>query len=369
MGSGTASIHTAAGKRMDRREQIDRLEKYHILPREELEELIADGTPESDAYLFARACAVREQVYGRAVYMRGLIEFTSYCKNDCYYCGLRRSAVHAERYRLSEEQILDCCAAGYELGFRTFVLQGGEDGYFTDERIISIITQIKSRYPDCALTLSIGEKERSSYEAFFAAGADRYLLRHETADDAHYGLLHPPQLSPGHRKQCLWDLKEIGYQVGCGFMVGSPRQTCRHLAEDLLFIHELGPHMVGIGPFVPHHDTPFAGEAQGGLALTLRLLGMIRLMEPHVLLPATTALGTIHPKGREMGILAGANVVMPNLSPPSVRKKYLLYDNKICTGDEAAECVGCLRQRIAETGYELVCDRGDYVYDSAPDFR
>ena len=346
---------------MDRREQIDRLEKHHILPREELAALITESEPADDAYLFARARAVRERIYGKAVYMRGLIEFTNYCKNDCYYCGIRRSAAHAERYRLSEEEISGCCAAGYRLGFRTFVLQGGEDPCFTDERMISIITQIKTHWPDCALTLSIGEKERASYEAFFAAGADRYLLRHETANEAHYALLHPPELSAAHRKRCLWDLKEIGYQVGCGFMVGSPGQTAAYLAEDLQFIHELKPHMVGIGPFIPQSDTPFAREPEGSLELSLRLLGMIRLMEPHVLLPATTALGTIHPQGREKGILAGANVVMPNLSPQAVRKKYLLYDNKICTGDEAAECVDGLRQRIASIGYELSGARGDYA--------
>lgn len=342
------------------RQWIDRLEADHILPREQLIALLTCEQAESDAYLFERARHVRESVYGKAVYMRGLIEFTNYCKNDCYYCGIRCSAAHAERYRLSEEQILNCCKNGYELGFRTFVLQGGEDTYFTDERIVQIVRRIKERYPDCALTLSIGERERESYEAFFAAGADRYLLRHETADEVHYRLLHPPQLSLSHRKQCLWQLKEIGYQVGCGFIVGSPGQTPDCLVEDLLFIHELEPHMVGIGPFVPHHDTPFADEPQGGLELTLRLLAIIRLMQPHVLLPATTALGTIDPRGREKGILAGANVVMPNLSPGEVRKKYLLYDNKICTGDEAAECVNCLGKRIASTGYELVSDRGDY---------
>lgn len=344
----------------EKKQRIDQLASKHILPTEELITLITDATPESDEYLFAQARKAREAVYGKAVYMRGLVEFTNYCKNDCYYCGIRRSAKGAERYRLSEEQILSCCEAGYALGFRTFVLQGGEDGYYTDERIVSIVSKIKEKHPDCAVTLSIGERERASYEAFFAAGVDRYLLRHETADDAHYGRLHPPELSLSHRKQCLWELKEIGYQVGCGFMVGSPGQTPEHLAKDLQFIYELQPHMVGIGPFVPHHDTPFAKEAQGGLELTLRLLAIIRLMHPHVLLPATTALGTIDPRGREKGILAGANVVMPNLTPQDVRKKYMLYDNKICTGDEAAECVKCLERRIASTGYELVCDRGDY---------
>lgn len=342
------------------RQWIDRLEAERMLPCEQLTALLTGGTPESDAYLFERARHVRESVYGKAVYMRGLIEFTNYCKNDCYYCGIRRSAAGADRYRLSEEQILSCCERGHELGFRTFVLQGGEDGYFTDERIVHLVREIKERYPDCALTLSIGERERESYEAFYEAGADRYLLRHETADESHYRLLHPPGLSLSHRKQCLRQLKEIGYQVGCGFMVGSPGQTPECLVEDLMFIKELKPHMVGIGPFVPHHDTPFADQPQGGLELTLRLLAVIRLMNPHVLLPATTALGTIDPRGREQGILAGANVVMPNLSPGEVRNKYLLYDNKICTGDEAAECVNCLGNRIASTGYELVSDRGDY---------
>lgn len=346
---------------MKRKQRIDELVRARELPQEELTKLITDATSESDEYLFAQARKAREAVYGKAVYMRGLIEFTNYCKNDCYYCGIRRSAKGAERYRLTKEQILSCCEAGYGLGFRTFVLQGGEDGYYTDERIAAIVSEIKEKYPDCAVTLSIGERDRASYEAFFAAGADRYLLRHETADDAHYRMLHPPELSLSHRKQCLRDLKEIGYQVGCGFMVGSPGQTPEYLVKDLQFIHELQPHMVGIGPFVPHHDTPFAKEAQGGLELTLRLLAIIRLMEPHVLLPATTALGTIDPRGREKGILAGANVVMPNLSPQDVRKKYMLYDNKICTGDEAAECVKCLERRIASTGYELVCDRGDYM--------
>lgn len=341
-------------------QRIDTLVSAGNLPGEDLAALLTEATPESDGYLFAQARKVREEIYGKAVYMRGLIEFTNYCKNDCYYCGIRRSAAHADRYRLSEEQILDCCEKGYALGFRTFVLQGGEDGYYTDERIVSIVAKIKKKYPDCALTLSIGERGRDSYQAFFDAGADRYLLRHETADETHYRLLHPAELILAHRKQCLRQLKEIGYQVGCGFMVGSPGQTPECLVEDLMFIKELKPHMVGIGPFVPHHDTPFADQPQGGLELTLRLLAVIRLMNPHVLLPATTALGTIDPKGREKGILAGANVVMPNLSPGDVRKKYLLYDNKICTGDEAAECVNCLGNRIASTGYELVSDRGDY---------
>ena len=343
---------------------IDKLEREHILPKSELVEIISGHTPESDKYLFAKARAVRETIYGKDVYMRGLIEFTNYCKNDCLYCGIRRSAKGAERYRLTEEQILECCETGYGLGFRTFVLQGGEDGFFSDDKIVSIVTKIKEKFPDCAVTLSIGEKSRESYEKFRNAGADRYLLRHETANSEHYSKLHPKELSLENRMRCLADLKELGFQTGCGFMVGSPYQTAENLAEDLLLVHDLKPHMVGIGPFVPHHDTPFAEEKQGSLETTLLLLGMIRLILPNVLLPATTALGTIHPKGREMGILAGANVVMPNLSPKDVRKKYLLYDNKICTGDEAAECIACLGRRMESVGYKLVSARGDFIVDS-----
>lgn len=339
---------------------ISKLEKEHFLTEEEFKVLLEDNSKETTDFLAERATAVKKEIYGTDVYIRGLIEFTNYCKNDCYYCGIRRENDKADRYRLTKEQILDCCEVGYNLGFRTFVLQGGEDGYFTDERIIDIIKAIKAGYPDCALTLSIGEKSYESYKAFYDAGADRYLLRHETADECHYGKIHPKELSLANRKQCLYNLKEIGYQVGCGFMVGSPFQTTENIIEDLKFIKDLKPNMVGIGPFVPHKDTPFKDYAQGSLELTLKLLSIIRLMHPHVLLPATTALGSINPLGREKGILAGANVVMPNLSPRDVRKKYLLYDNKICTGDEAAECIVCMKNRMKSIGHEVVVSRGDY---------
>ncbi|MDR1440382.1 MAG: [FeFe] hydrogenase H-cluster radical SAM maturase HydE [Clostridiales bacterium] len=317
----------------------------------------ADGS--AAAYLFERARAARHAAYGRDIYMRGLIEFTNYCRNDCHYCGIRRSNARAERYRLTEGQILGCCRQGYELGFRTFVLQGGEDGWFTDERLAGLIRAIRRAHPDCAVTLSLGERSRASYEALFDAGAERYLLRHETANEAHYRSLHPACMSLGERVRCLRDLKDIGYQVGCGFMVGSPGQTPGCIADDLLFIRELEPQMVGIGPFIPHKDTPYAREAAGSLDLTLLLLGVIRLMLPNALLPATTALGTIHSRGRELGVLAGANVVMPNLSPVGVRGKYMLYDNKICTGDEAAECRHCMQARMASIGYNAVVARGD----------
>lgn len=339
---------------------IDKLYKSNTLSQTEYKELIENRNPELSEYLFEKARAIRIENYGHDVYMRGLIEFSNYCRNDCYYCGIRKSNTNADRYRLTKEQILESCLTGYDLGFRTFVLQAGEDMYFTDEKIIDIILSIKGEYPDCAITLSIGERSYESYKAFFDAGAERYLLRHETADPKHYGRLHPKMLSLDNRKDCLYMLKDIGYQVGCGFMVGSPFQTTQCLVEDLLFIQDLNPHMVGIGPFIPHHGTPFADKEAGTLELTLFLLALIRLMLPNVLLPATTALGTINPKGRELGILAGANVVMPNLSPIGVREKYLLYDNKICTGDEAAECRYCMEKRMEAIGYHLAVSRGDH---------
>ncbi len=309
--------------------------------------------------LRTEAVRLRKKYYGDKVFTRGLIEFTNYCKNDCYYCGIRRGNRNAQRYRLTKEEILECCREGYSLGFRTFVLQGGEDPYYTDERMTEIIRSIKEEYPDCALTLSIGEKPYESYRKFREAGADRYLLRHETADEAHYGMLHPESMRLETRKKCLYDLKSLGYQVGAGFMVGSPGQTPETLAEDMLFLKELQPHMVGIGPFLPHHETKFSEEKAGSVDQTLFLLSVIRILLPKVLLPATTALGTADPRGREKGMEAGANVVMPNLSPISHRKQYELYDNKICTGDEAAECRMCLSRRMQSVGYRLVEERGD----------
>jgi biotin synthase len=338
---------------------IERLEREHTLSLQEYEALIRGRTQEAAAELAQRAVAASKSIYGNKVYVRGLIEFSNYCKNDCIYCGIRRSNRSCDRYRLSEEEILSCCAEGYELGFRTFVLQEGEDAYFSDERMCRLIRAIKSSYPDCAVTLSLGERSEESYQRMYDAGADRYLLRHETADKAHYEKLHPADMSFDHRMQCLYTLQKIGYQVGCGFMVGSPYQTEAELAKDLKFIEEFKPDMCGIGPFIPHNATPFADEKAGTLELTCYLLSIIRLIHPWILLPATTALGTIDPKGREKGILAGANVVMPNLSPVKVRKKYELYDNKICTGDESAQCRSCLTRRMQSVGYEVVTDRGD----------
>ncbi len=337
---------------------IERLTSAHRLAEAEYAELI--GCPDAAPALAERAVAVRRAIYGDAVYTRGLIEISNICKNDCLYCGIRRSNAALERYRLTPEAIMACAEEGYGLGFRTFVLQGGEDAHFTDAVLCGIVAALKARFPDCAVTLSMGERSRDSYQRLFDAGADRYLLRHETADAAHYARLHPKEMSFDNRMRCLRDLREIGYQVGCGFMVGSPFQTPATLAKDLKFIEEFKPEMCGIGPFIPHHATPFRDAPAGTLGQTLLLLSIIRLIHPSVLLPATTALGTVHPRGRELGILAGANVVMPNLSPIGVRKQYELYDNKLCTGDESAQCRQCLDRRMRGIGCRLVVDRGDY---------
>lgn len=337
---------------------IDELYTNHILSRDGLIKLLEDSS--QDMYLARLARKTADDIYGKDIYIRGLIEFTNYCKNDCYYCGIRRSNNKANRYRLSKEQIIDCANKGYDLGFRTVVLQGGEEGFFTAKDMEYLIVKIKKCHPDMAITLSVGERDKDIYRLWREAGADRYLLRHETHNQAHYGQLHPKELSIESRIECLYMLKELGYQVGAGFMVGSPYQTIEHIVEDLLFIKEFEPEMVGIGPFIAHKDTPFAHMENGSYKMTLKLLSIIRLLLPNVLLPATTALGTINPRGREEGILAGANVVMPNLSPVDVRIKYSLYDNKICTGEEAAECIACLKNRVNSVGYNIVKHRGDH---------
>lgn len=341
-------------------ELVEKLEKQGSLSEKELTMLI-EGRNEAGLsdFLFEKARAVRERYYGKEIYVRGLIEFSNFCKNDCYYCGIRRSNKDVSRYRLSEDEIFECCEKGYDLGFRTFVLQGGEDPWYDEKRIESLVKGIKKRFGDCAVTLSVGEHPKEAYKRWFEAGADRFLLRHETADVVHYRALHPEELSLENRKRCLYDLKEIGYQVGCGFMVGSPYQTSAHLARDLKFIEEFGPDMCGIGPFIPHKDTPFAKETAGNVELTCYLLSIIRLIKPNILLPATTALGSLTEDGREKGILAGANVVMPNLSPAAVRKKYMLYNNKVSDGAESAQKRETLEERMFSIGYRVVTDRGD----------
>lgn len=337
------------------------LDSQDLNKNEYMELLSLSENSEVREILAERAVELRQKYYGNKIYTRGLIEFTNYCKNDCYYCGIRCSNQNAVRYRLTEEDILECCEAGYALGFRTFVLQGGEDPYFTEERMAAIVRKIKAGYPDCAVTLSVGEKSYETYRCWKEAGADRYLLRHETANTEHYGKLHPEKMSLAVRKQCLYDLKSLGYQVGAGFMVGSPGQTLETLAEDLMFLKELQPQMVGIGPFIPHHDTKFANEKAGSVEMTLYLLSIIRILLPKVLLPATTALGTMDPDGREKGILSGANVIMPNLSPLKNRKQYDLYDNKISMDEEAAEGKALLAKRVEKVGCYLADERGDAV--------
>ncbi len=340
---------------------IDTLRKNRTLKASEYKELIEGYNPEAAKYIAALALSEKKRAYGNTVFIRGLIEISNICKNDCNYCGIRKSNKNCSRYRLKEEEILACCAHGYNLGFRTFVLQGGEDGYFTDSILVPLIKEIKNRYPDCAITLSLGERSYESYKSLYDAGADRYLLRHETANAEHYALLHPSNLSYDERMECLRNLKKIGYQVGCGFMVGSPGQTCDHLANDLKFIEEFSPHMCGIGPFIPHTDTEYKDYSAGSVELTCYLLSIIRLIKPTILLPATTALGTLRENGREMGILAGANVVMPNLSPEEAKANYTLYDNKLTSGAESAEALNLLKERIFAIGAEVVCARGDAV--------
>ncbi len=338
----------------------DRLIAVHRLSVEEYEKLITGRDEELAEYLAKAAVAEQKRIYGNEIFVRGLLEISNICKNDCIYCGIRRSNRNCERYRLTEEEILACADEGYRLGLRTIVMQGGEDMHFSDDVLCGIVRKIKELHPDCAVTFSMGERSRESYAKLREAGADRYLLRHETADPEHYKKLHPAEMSCENRMRCLRDLKELGYQTGCGFMVGSPYQTAANLAADIAFVESFKPEMCGIGPFIPHHDTPFAKEPAGSVELTCFLLSVIRLVHPHVLLPATTALGTMHPQGRELGILAGANVLMPNLSPVGVRKKYELYDNKICTGEESAQCLRCLATRVEAIGYRLSEGRGDY---------
>lgn len=340
---------------------IDKIKNTQKVTADELLVLLSNQTQDVKEYLFKTAQNVRSSVYGNKVFIRGLIEISSYCKNDCYYCGLRRSNTFAERYRLLPDEILSCCSEGYRLGFRTFVMQGGEDAFFTDELLCGIIKDIKAKYPDCAVTLSLGERSKTSYTRLKEAGADRFLLRHETITNEHYKKLHPEKMSLKNRIDCLKTLKALGFQTGCGFMVGSPFQTVENIVNDVLFISEFKPEMIGIGPFIPHEKTPFGSYPAGSVELTLFLIAVLRLCNPHALIPATTALGTLAHDGREKGILAGANVIMPNLSPASVRKKYLLYNGKIATGEEAAEGLDKLKNSMKKIGYEITCERGDYV--------
>lgn len=339
----------------------DRLEAERSLAVSEYVELMSEYSEQNLEYISEKARSARNKVYSDNVFLRGLVEISSFCKNDCLYCGLRKSNPDAMRYRLDKGQILDCCNQGYTLGLRTFVLQGGEDAHFTDERICDIVCDIKKLYPDCAVTLSLGERSKESYKRLFEAGADRYLLRHETADSRHYAKLHPKNMTLENRIACLENLKEIGFQTGCGFMVGSPFQTLENIAQDLKFIEKFKPHMVGIGPFIPHSRTPFAQYEKGSVQLTLLLLSIVRLLNPNVLLPATTALSTVSENGHILGLNAGANVIMPNLSPTDVRKKYSIYDGKKHTETQAAENIARLQNELENAGYRFEISRGDFI--------
>lgn len=345
---------------MNNRQRISRLAEERKLSRENWIALFSSWSAEDLEYAMELARKTAVGRFGKKIYFRGIIEFSNFCKNDCYYCGIRCSNRHIQRYRLSQEDILACCEEGYKYGFRTFVLQSGEDPYYQDDRLTDLVRVIRGEYPDCAITLSVGERSKGSYQRLYDAGADRYLLRHETADPAHYRMLHPENLSLSNRIECLWNLREIGFQTGCGFMVGTPGQTPESLTKDMLFMTDFHPEMVGIGPFIPHHETPFAQEQQGSVDLTLLCMSLTRLLLPQVLLPSTTALGTAEKDGRQKGVLAGCNVVMPNLSPLGVRKKYMLYDNKAGTEIGAEEGIRSLAEQMQEIGYEVVVGRGDY---------
>ena len=342
-------------------ELIDKLHKEQKLTRDEWTELLSTYTEEDRLYAAKLAREVADTIYGKDIYIRGIVEFSNICSRNCLYCGLRAGNAKLERYRLTEDDIYSCCEDGYRYGFRTFVLQSGEDPYYDTEMICRIVSRLKKDFPDCAITLSIGEKTYEEYKAYKEAGADRYLLRHETANEEHYGKLHPENMSWKNRMRCLDDLKKLGYQTGCGVMIGSPYQTVECLVDDMLYMAELKPEMIGLGPFLPHSDTPFKDEPKGSYEMTLFMISLCRLMLPNALIPATTALGTIKPNGREQGVLAGANVIMPNLSPVKVRDKYMLYDNKICTGDTSSECRGCIEKRMETIGYKVVISRGDHI--------
>jgi len=345
---------------MNNRALIKKLQQTRSLSLEEWEHLISTYTKEDLEYAMIQAQATAIRIFGRKIYFRGIIEFTNICKCDCYYCGIRASNKECTRYRLDVSDIMECCREGYENGFRTFVLQGGEDPYFDDEYMGGIIRTIKEKYPDCAITLSIGERSYESYKKLKEAGADRYLLRHETAYPSLYASLHPEKQRLENRLQCLNDLKSLGYQTGCGIMVGAPGQTPKAIAYDMKFMEEFKPEMIGVGPFLPHKDTPFKDAEKGSVELTLFILALCRLMSPEVLLPATTALGTVESEGRKQGVLAGCNVIMPNLSPLSVRKKYMLYDDKSGTDMSAAEGIRMLKKQMAEIDYEVIVGRGDF---------
>ena len=341
---------------------VERLVKGDRLNASEMGQLLSSAVQDPTILQLLRENAVRtaRQQFGLGIYIRGLIELSSYCKCNCLYCGLRRSNRDAERDRRTAEEVLECCKEGYKLGFRTFVLQGGEDGTHSDEWLEMLICQMRSLYPDVAITLSLGERSEQSYIRLKRAGANRYLLRHEAANAALYESLHPDGRGLQHRLMCAEALQRSGYQVGLGMMIGVKGQTIDHIVEDLMLIERMKPEMVGIGPFLPHKATPLGGEPAGDLNLTLATIAIVRLLLPKALLPSTTALATLTPRGRLEGILSGANVVMPNLSPSDVRAKYAIYENKASWGKEAAEGLEALERELESIGYHIDYSRGDF---------
>lgn len=339
---------------------IDSLRDNRHLPAEGYRDILLCEDSGTNEYLREEAQRIAQQSFGRDIFIRGLIEITNICRNDCLYCGIRRSNTVVKRYSLSKQTIMECCKEGYRLGIRTFVLQGGENPAMTDSFLVDVVAQIRREYPDCAITLSLGEKSYEEYKRLFDAGANRYLLRHETANKHHYSLLHPSEMSFDNRVQCLEWLKQIGYQTGTGIMVGSPHQTIDNLVEDILFIEQFQPQMIGIGPFIPHNCTPFGDQKAGSIEMTLKLISIFRLIAPSALIPSTTALATLSPQGRELGILSGANVVMPNLSPLTDRANYALYNNKAYSGAEASEGLALLERQLNNIGYKISFERGDF---------
>ena len=346
---------------MTNSEIIEKLNRERALSFDEWVRIFDSWDADDLGYAMDMAREIAVSRFGKKIYFRGIIEFTNVCRNNCYYCGIRAGNSNCVRYRLDEEDLLKCCADGYAHGFRTFVLQGGEDPYYTQDVMCGIVRRISEEYPDCAVTMSIGELDRDYYQALYDAGARRYLLRHETADAAHYALLHPASMRLESRMRCLKDLKEIGFQTGCGIMIGSPHQNARYLAEDMMFMEDFKPEMIGLGPFIPHKDTPFKDEAAGSVEKTLMVIALCRIMLHDALIPSTTALGTVEAEGRQKGVLAGCNVVMPNLSPMEVRKKYMLYDGKVGTDMSAEAGISALRAQMEEIGYEVVVARGDFT--------
>lgn len=338
---------------------IDRLREKHKLEPEQYRALLTMRDPQDVEYLMSQAREVAQLKFGKHVFLRGLIELSNVCRNDCLYCGIRRSNHQVARYTLTREQVLACCEQGYEIGFRTFVLQGGEWSEEQSKWIADLIAEIRQHWPDCAITLSLGEHPKETYALWREAGADRYLLRHETHNSRLYGLLHPKGMTIGNRLQCLDWLKQLGFQVGAGIMVGSPFQSLKTIVEDIQYLIEFQPHMIGIGPFIPHHDTPLRRFPAGSVEMTARLYAIMRLALPQALIPSTTAMASLSPNGRLRGILSGANVVMPNLSPEDNRKQYSLYDNKASLGAESAQGIRVLADELATIGYSIDWSRGD----------